>query len=88
MMKDSAFLVRTRTRGRWPLSTPLFNIASKVSATTIKQQQTNKYKKHPDWKENVYSLTIWFVESPVKSIKKLLEVISEFGKVAEDMHNI
>ena len=51
-------------------------------------QTTQKNKRHPDWQEEVkLSLfaddMILYIKDPKESIPKLLDLISEFSKVAE-----
>ena len=49
-------------------------------------QRRKRNKRHPDWKRKSKALTtddmILYIENPKDSIRKLLELISEFSKVA------
>ena len=61
----------------------LFNIVLKVLVTAIREEK----ERNPDQKEEVkFSLfaddTILYIENPKGSIRKLLEIISEFRKIA------
>ena len=74
-----------RNRTRCPLSPLLFNIVLEVLATAIREEK--EIKGIHIGKENVkLSLftddMILYVEHPKDSIRKLLELISEFSKIA------
>nr|KAF6450503.1 hypothetical protein HJG59_008377 [Molossus molossus] len=75
----------TGTRQGCPLSPLLFNIVLEVLATTIRQEE--KIKGIQIGKEEVkLSLfaddMILYIENPKDSIKNVLDLINEFGKVA------
>ena len=62
----------------------LFNIVLEVLATAIREEKRNK--RNPDWKRKSKALTVaddmmLYIENPKDSIRKLLELISEFSKV-------
>ena len=83
--KLKAFLLRSGTRQGCPLSPLLFNIVLKVLATAIRKEK--EVKGIQIGKEEVkLSLfaddMILYIENPKDSIRKLLELISEFTKVA------
>ena len=83
--KLKVFPLRSGTRLGCPLSPLLFSIVLEVLATTIEEEK--EIKGIQIRKEEVkFSLfadgMILYLENPKDSIKKLLELISEFGKVA------
>ena len=83
--KLKAFPLRSGTRQGCPLSLLLFNIVLEVLATAITEEK--EIKGIQIGKEEVkLSLfeddMILYIENPKYSIKKLLELISEFSKVA------
>ena len=80
-----AFPLRSGTRQGCPLSPLLFNIVSEVLSTAIREEKD--IKGIQIGKEEVkLSLfaddMILYIENPKDSITKLLELISEFSKVA------
>ena len=82
--KLKAFPLRSGTRQGCPLSPLLFNIVLKVLATVVKEEK--EIKGIQIGKEEVkLSLfaddMILYIENPKDSIRKLLELISEFSKV-------
>ena len=82
--KLKAFPLRSGTRQGCPLSPLLFNIVLKVLATTIREEK--EIKGIQMGKEEVkLSLfaddMILYIEHPKDSIRKVLELISEFSKV-------
>jgi len=81
-----AFPLRSGTRQGYPLSPLLFNIALEVLATAIRQQKEIKGI-HTGKEEVKLSLSaddmILYIENLKDSIKKLLELINKFSKVAE-----
>ena len=83
--KLKAFPLRSGTRQGCPLLPLLFNIVAEVLATEIKEEK--EIKRIQIGKEEVkLSLfaddRILYIEKPKDSIRKLLELISEFSKVA------
>nr|KAF6492435.1 hypothetical protein HJG59_009638 [Molossus molossus] len=87
--KLKTFPLRTGTRQGCPLSPLLFNIVLEVLATAIRHEE--KIKGIQIGKEEVkLSLfaddMILYIENPKDSIKNLLDLINEFGKVAGDKH--
>ena len=84
------FPLRSGTRQEGPLSPLLFNIVLEVLATAIREQKEIK-EIHTRREEVKLSLfagdVIQYVENPKDSVRKLLELISEFSKVAENKIN-
>ena len=83
--KLKAFSLRSGTRQGCPLSPLLFNIVLEVLATAITEEK--EIKGIQIGKEEVkLSLfeddMILYIENPKDSIRKLLELISEFSKAA------
>ena len=83
--KQKAFPLISGTRQGCPLSPLLFNIVLEVLATAIREE--NEIKGIQIRKE-VVKLSLFaddmilYIENPKDSIRKLLELISEFSKVA------
>ena len=82
--KLTALPLRSGTRQGYPLLPPLFNIVLEVLATAIREEK--EIKGIQIGKEEVkLSLfaddMILYVENPKDSIRKLLELISEFSIV-------
>ena len=83
--KLKAFPLRSGTRQECPLSPLLFNIVLEVLATAIREE---KEIKGIQIKKEIVKLSLFAdamilsVENPKDSIRKLLELISEFSKVA------
>ena len=83
--KLKAFHLRSGIRQGCPLSPPLFNIIREVLATAIREEK--EIKGIQIGKEEVkLSLfvddMILYIENPKDNIRKLLDLISEFSKVA------
>ena len=82
--KLKAFPLRSGTRQGCPLSPLLFNIVLEVIAAAIREEK--EIKGIQIRKEVKLSLfaddMILYIENPKDSIRKLLELISEFSKVA------
>ena len=78
------FPLRSGIRQGCPLSSPLFNIVLEVLATAIRKEKERKEVQIG--KEVKLSLfagdVILYIENPKDSIRKLLELTSEFNKVA------
>ena len=80
-----AFPLRSGTRQGCPYSPLLLNLVLEVVATEIKEEK--EIKGIQIWKEEIkLSLfadgMILYIENPKDSVRKLLELISEFSKVA------
>ena len=86
-----AFPLRSGTRQGCPLSPLLFNIVLEVLATAIKQE---KEIKHIQIGKEEMKLSLFaddmivYIENPIDSTKKLLDLINEFGKTAGYKVNI
>ena len=82
--KLKAFPLRSGTREECPLSSLLFNIVLEVLATAVREEK--EIKEIQIGREVKFSLfpddMILYVENPKESIRKLLELIGEFSKVA------
>ena len=82
--KLKAFPLRSGTRQGCPLSPLLFNIVLEVLAIAIREGkeikgiQIGKEVKHSLFADYM----ILYIENPKDSIRKLLELINEFSKVA------
>lgn len=83
----NTFLLRARTTRGCLLSPLLFSAALAVPANTIRQKEKKKKKGIQTRKEVKLSLfttkIIIYVKNPKETTKKLLELISEFNKVAD-----
>ena len=83
--KLRAFPLRSGTRQGCPLSPLLFNIVLKVLATAIiqeKERQGIQIGKE-EMKLSLFADDmVVYMENPIDSTKKLLELINEFGKTA------
>ena len=83
--KLKAFPLRSETRQGCPLSPLLFNIVLGVLATAIREEKEIKGIQIRKEQVKVSSLAndmILYIENPKDSIRKLLELISEFSKVS------
>ena len=83
--KLKAFPLRSETRQGCPLSPLLFNIVLEVLATAIREEKEIKGIQIRKEKVKVSPFAndmILYIENPKDSIRKLLELISEFSKVA------
>ena len=82
--KLKAFPLRSGTRQSCPLSPLLFNIALEVLATAIREEKEIKgiQIRKEEVKLSLFADDmITYIENPKDSIRKLLELISEFSKV-------
>ena len=80
-----AFPLRSGTRKGCPLSPLLFSIALEVLATAIREEKEIKGIQIRKEEVNLSLFAddmILYIENPKYSIRKLLELISEFSKVA------
>ena len=82
--KLKAFPLRTGTRQVCPLSPLLFNIVLEVLAIAIREEKERKgIQIRKEVKLSLFADDmILYIENPKDSIRKLLELISEFSKVA------
>ena len=83
--KLRAFQLRSGTRQGCPLSPLLFNIVLEVLATAIRQEKEIKGIQIGKEKMKLSLFAddmIVYMEKPIDSTKKLLDLINEFGKRA------
>ena len=83
--KLKALLLRSETRQQCPLSSLLFNRVLEVLATAIREEKEIKGIQIGKEEVKLSLFTddmILYIENPKDSIRKLLELISEFSKVA------
>ena len=82
--KLKVFTLRSGTRQGCPLSPLLFNIILEVLATAIREEKEIKgiQIRKEEIKLSLFADGILYIENPKDSITKLLELISEFSKVA------
>ena len=83
--KLRAFPLRSGTRQGCPLSPLLFNIVLEVLATAIRQEKEIKGIQigKEEMKLSLFADDmIVYMENPIDSTKKLLDLINEFGKTA------
>ena len=74
---------RSGTRQGCPLSPQLFNIVLEVLATAIKEKEIKGIQIGKEVNLSLFADDmILYIENPKDSIRKLLELISEFSKVA------
>ena len=84
--KLKAFPLRSGTRQGCPLSLLLFSIVLEVLATAIREEKEIKgiqFRKEEVKLSLFANNMILYIENPKESIRKLLELISEFSNVAE-----
>ena len=85
LKKLKTFSLRSETRQGCPLSPLLFDIVLEVLATTIREE---KERKGLQIRKEEVRLSLFaddmvlYIENPKDSIRKLLELISEFSKIA------
>ena len=83
--KLRAFPLRSGTRQGCPLSQLLFTIVLEVLATAIRQETAIKGIQigKKEMKLSLFPVDmIVYIENPIDSTKKLLDLINEFGKTA------
>ena len=83
--KLKAFLLRSGTKQGCPLSLLLFNIVLEVLATAIREEKEIKgiqIRKEEVKLSLFVDDMILYIENPKDSIRKLLELIGEFSKIA------
>ena len=86
--KLKAFTQRSGRRQRYPLSPPLFNIILEVLVTAIREEKEIKGIQIRKGECSLFADDmILYIENPEDIIRKLLELISEFSKVAGDKIN-
>ena len=77
------FLLRSGTRPGCPLSPLLLNIVLEVLAIAIKEKEIKGIQiGKEEVKLSLFADDILYIENPKDSIRKLLELISEFSKVS------
>ena len=81
--KLKAFPLRSGTRQGCPVSPLLFNIILEVLATAIRAEKEIIQSRKEEVKLSLFADDmILYIENPKGSIRKLLELVSEFSKVA------
>ena len=81
--KLKAFPLTSETRQGCPPSPLLFSIVLEVLATAIREEKEIKaIQIRKEVKLSLFADDILYIENPKDSIRKLLELISEFSKVA------
>ena len=83
--KLKAFPLRSGTRQVCPLSPLLFNIVLEVLATAVREEKERKgiQTGKEEVKLSLFADNkVLYIENPKHSIRKLLELISEFSQVA------
>ena len=83
--KLKAFPLRSGTRQEYPLSPLLFNIVLEVLVTAIRKEKEIKGIQIRKEEVNLSLFAddmILYIKNPKDSIRKLLELISEFSKAA------
>ena len=83
--KLKAFPLRSGTRHKCPLSLLLLNIVLEVLTTTVREEKEIKGIQMGKEKVKLSLFAddmILYIENPKDSIRKLLELISEFSKVS------
>ena len=82
--KLKAFPLRSGTRQECPLLPLLFNIILEALATAIREEKEIKgiQIRKEEVKLLLFADDILYIENPKDSFRKLLELISEFSKVA------
>ena len=89
--KLRAFPLRSGTRQGCPLSPLLVNIVLEVLATAIRQEKEIKGTQigKKEAKQSLFAHDmIVYIENPIYSTKKILDLISEFDKTAGNKLNI
>ena len=80
-----AFPLKSGKEQGCPLSAPLFNIVLEVLATAIRQEKERKGVQigKKEAKQSLFAdEMIVYIENPIDSTKKLLDLINEFGNAA------
>ena len=81
--KLKAFPQRSGTKQGYPLSPPLFNIVLEVLVTAIREEKEIKGIQIRKGECSLFADDmIQYIENPKDIIRKLLELIGEFSKVA------
>ena len=84
------FPLRSGARQGCPLSPLLFNILLEILATAIRQGKEIKGIQvgQDETKLSLFADDISYIENPIDSTKKMLQLINEFGKTAGYIVNI
>ena len=77
----------TKVRNKTKMSTFTTSIQHSIGSPSPSNQTRKRNKRHANWKEGSKAVTIVgdmivYIENPIDSTKKLLDLINEFGKIA------
>ena len=79
--KLKAFPSKIRNKERVSTFTTIIQHGSR--SPSYSNQRRKRNNRNPDWKRRNKTLTVWRWHDTVNSIRKLLQLINEFSKVAE-----
>ena len=83
---DKTKSFHTKIRNMTKMSAFTSSIQHSIGSPSHRDQTRRRNKRHPNWKGGSKTVTagdtIVYIENPIDSTKKLLNLISEFGKTA------